>query len=433
MALDALIFDLDGTLIDTNAAHVESWVRGFARHGYRVLPDRVAPEIGKGGDNLVPDVLGATADARDGDAIRKAVGDEYVRIVREERRVRVYDQALALLDALRARGLKLALATSSSPQHLAATFESAGVGTPEGGALRDRFDALVTKGDVAESKPAPDVVLAAVEKLGLSPAQCAMVGDTPHDAESAKRAGVITLGVLAGGLNDARALLRAGARAAWRDPAHLLAELDAALRVASPGRARLSADVLEGLMREALAVAEEGLAHGEAPIGCVIADGDGRVVVRAHNEENRTGNPTAHAEIVAFARGAGRLRRAARDLILVSTLEPCVMCTGAAMEGAVDTVAYGLGAPADSGTGRVRPPESPDCQMPRIVGGVLAAESRRLFERWLAEHGGERQAAYVEQLLGLVKGPEHGTRRAERGDAGGDAGGDAERGAGRAA
>src|SRR5689334_22513090 len=109
MALDALIFDLDGTLIDTNAAHVESWVRGFARHGYRVLPDRIAPEIGKGGDNLVPDVLGAEADARDGDAIRDAVGEAYVRNVREERRVHLFDRALELLDALRDRGLKLAL------------------------------------------------------------------------------------------------------------------------------------------------------------------------------------------------------------------------------------------------------------------------------------------------------------------------------------
>src|SRR5690349_9137256 len=237
MALDALIFDLDGTLVDTNAAHVESWVRGFARHGYRVLPDRIAPEIGKGGDNLVPDVLGAEADARDGDAIRESVGEAYVQIVTRERRVRLYDGALALLDALRARGLELALATSSAPEHLAATFESAGVGTPERGALRDRFDVLVSKGDVEASKPAPDVVLAAVGKLGLSPAQCAMVGDTPHDAESAKRAGVVTLGVLSGGLNATRALLGAGARAVWRDPGHLLAELDGALRVASPGGA----------------------------------------------------------------------------------------------------------------------------------------------------------------------------------------------------
>jgi hypothetical protein len=84
---------------------------------------------------------------------------------------------------------------------------------------------------------------------------------------------------------------------------------------------------------------------------------------------------------------------------MVSTLEPCVMCTGAAMESAVDTIVYALAAPADNGTARVRPPESPESQMPRIVGGVLAAESRTLFERWLDMHRGEPQAAFVEQLL----------------------------------
>jgi phosphoglycolate phosphatase-like HAD superfamily hydrolase len=231
--LDALLFDLDGTLVDNNDAHVESWVRALARHGYRVPAERVTPEIGKGGDNLVPDLLGESAEARDGEALRKAVGEEYARIVRHERRVRLFDGALELLDAVRARGVRTALATSSAPEQLAATFESAGVGTPERGPLRDRFDALVTKGDVEASKPAPDVVLAAVQKLGLPPARCALVGDTPHDAESAGRAGVVTLGVLAGGLNDEGTLLRAGARRVWRDPAHLLTELDEALRVAS--------------------------------------------------------------------------------------------------------------------------------------------------------------------------------------------------------
>jgi tRNA(adenine34) deaminase len=304
-----------------------------------------------------------------------------------------------LLDALRARGLRLALATSASLENLTAIFESAGVGTPDGGALRDRFDALVTKSDVESSKPSPDVVLAAVEKLELAPAQCAMVGDTPFDALSAKRAGVITLGLLSGRLHAERLLLGAGARRVWRDPAHLLAELDEALRLASPSAARLAPELLERLMREALAAAREGMARGEAPIGCVVADGDGTVLARAHNEMNATQNKTAHAEIVAFGRLAGRVPLDARDLLLVSTLEPCVMCTGAAMESAVDTIVYALRAPADAGTERVRPPQSPESQMPRIVGDVLAAESRSLFERWHAEHEGEPQAEYVRQLL----------------------------------
>jgi HAD superfamily hydrolase (TIGR01509 family) len=391
--LSALIFDLDGTLVDTNAAHVEAWVRAFARHGYKVHADRIGPEIGKGGDNLVPDLLGPEAEEQHGEALREASKEEYLQLAKE-RRFRVFDGAGALLDELRRRGIRTALATSSGDEHLDATFGSAGED------LRARVDVVVGKSDVEHSKPYPDAVLAAVEKLGLSPAECAMVGDTPYDGLSAKRAGVITLGVLSSGLGfDARALISAGARRTWRDVGHLLAELDDALRTASPGEARLTLDLLNALMRDALAVAESAMDAGEAPIGCVIADGAGRVLARAHNAMNRTQDKTAHAEILAFRELAGRVPLDARDLLMVSTLEPCVMCTGAAMEAAVDTIVYALAAPADSGSARVRPPESPESQMPRIVGGVLAAESRALFERWMEAHRGEPQAAYVEQLL----------------------------------
>ena len=154
-------------------------------------------------------------------------------------------------------------------------------------------------------------------------------------------------------------------------------------------------------MRQALAVAREGMAAGEAPIGCVLADGSGRVLARGFNRLNGSKDRTAHAEMVAFREAAGRVSEDAKDLILVSTLEPCVMCTGAAMEAAVDTIVYGLKAPADSGTGRVAPPQSPESQMPRIVGDVLAGESRSLFEQWLTRNGDSPQAAYVKQLLAL--------------------------------
>jgi HAD superfamily hydrolase (TIGR01509 family) len=398
MALDALIFDLDGTLLDTNGAHVRSYVRAFERCGYRVFADRIRVEIGQGGDNLVPAILGGEADRRDGERIRDAAGDEFARIARAER-FALFDGAVELLDEARRRGLRLALATSASERHLEASFASAGVD------LREWMDAVVSNGDVASSKPQPDVVVAAVRKLGLSPAQCAMVGDTPFDADAARHAGVVTLGIGSGGTHDEAQLVSAGARRVWRDVGHLLADLDEALRVASPGAARLTGDRLDALMREALAAACDGMAEGEAPIGCVIAAGDGTVIARGYNEMNRRQNKTAHAEIVVFAKAAGRVPLEARDLLLVSTLEPCVMCTGAAMEGAVDTIVFGLRAPADSGTGRVRPPESPESQMPRIVGDVLAGECRRLFEEWLGAHEGEPQAAYVEQLLALTAEP----------------------------
>lgn len=396
MPLDALIFDLDGTLLDTNATHVDAWTQGLSEHGYRFSSERIAPEIGKGGDMLLPTLLGDTAAERDGDAIRDAVSREFRRLAKA-RRFRVFDGVEELLRVLRARGLRLALATSAAEGDLETMMESAGTD------LRTRFDAVVTKSDVESSKPEPDVVLSAARKLGLSPAQCAMVGDTPYDATAARRAGVITLGVATSGLADAatleKRLMTAGARRVWRDAAHLLEELELALRIASPSRVRLAREQQDSLMREALAAARDGMAHGEAPIGCVLANGDGEIIARANNEMLGSKNKTAHAEIVAFARAAGKAPLESNDLLLVSTLEPCVMCTGAAMVSGVDTILYGLRAPADSGSGRVSPPESPDSQMPRIVGDILAAESRALFEEWLRNGAAEPGASYGRQLL----------------------------------
>ena len=393
--LTAFLFDLDGTLADTNEAHAQSWVQGLADHGYTLDIDRVRPEMGKGGDNLFPDLFGKDAEARDGEAVRKSVGTAYEKIAAKEK-LTLFDGAVELLAELKRRGIRTALATSSGESDLKATFGSIGVD------LREHVDEVVMKDDVEKSKPYPDIVLAALEKLKLSPAECAMVGDTPHDAEAAKRAGVIAIGFVAGKMNDAPTLMRAGARRVYDGPADLLAHLDEALEAVSPSRVRLTQDRLEAMMREALAAAEDGMAAGEAPIGCAIFDGEGRVIVRGYNEMNATQNKTAHAEIVTFAKAAGKLPLDARDFVLVSTLEPCVMCTGAAMEAAVDTIVYALQAPADSGSSRVRPPESPESQMPRIVGRVLADESRQLFERWLDQHRGEPQAAYVEQLLARV-------------------------------
>ena len=165
-------------------------------------------------------------------------------------------------------------------------------------------------------------------------------------------------------------------------------------------------------MREALAEAERGMAEGEAPIGCVLARGSGdtlRVVARGHNRVNALQRKTAHAEIVAFENagsdGSGSLPAVpldADDVILVSTLEPCVMCLGAAMEAGVGTVVFGLEAPADNGTRRVKPPESPESKAPTVTGGVLAGESRRLFEDWFRGKEDTDQAAFVKQLLALT-------------------------------
>jgi tRNA(adenine34) deaminase len=164
-------------------------------------------------------------------------------------------------------------------------------------------------------------------------------------------------------------------------------------------------DLQHEWMRMALAQATLGLDAGEAPIGAVLIDRTGRVIGDGYNTLLSTGNPTLHAEINAFAAAAGRIDPDG-GLTLVSTLEPCVMCTGAAMQSGVTTIVYGLQAPADAGTGRVKPPTSPGATSPEVLGGVKSGESRALFVRWLAMHEGdasrETQREFVQQLLALT-------------------------------
>jgi HAD superfamily hydrolase (TIGR01509 family) len=395
MALGGMIFDLDGTLVDSNGVHVRAWQTAFARFDYTVGTDRIAVEIGKGGDTLIPSILGEQLAAKDGEKLGEAESEEFAKLARKNG-LRVFPGSRELLADLRRRGIKTALATSSGQKHLKVNAEASGFPAAE------LVDEVVNADDIQTSKPAPDLVMAAVRKLKMSPAQCAMVGDTPHDAEAAKNAGVVCLGVTCGGRTPAE-LLRAGARATWRDPADVLAHLDDALTTASPGPAHLTNEMLERLVQESLDAARDGMNHGEVPIGAVIARGDGTIIARGYNELNRTGDKTAHAEMVTFMHARGKVSPEARDLILVSSLEPCVMCLGATMEAAVDTIVYALKAPADSGTRRVTPPESPGTMMPRIVGDILADQSRSLLREWLSKPGNNpEQVKFVNQLLSLV-------------------------------
>lgn len=225
MALHGMIFDIDGTLVDTNPAHVEAWLRAFKRLGYDVPRERIEVEIGKGGDLLVPSILGEEAEKRHGEPLRKAQKEEFLEIARRER-FRVFPCVPELFQALRQRGIRTALATSSDRKHLQATCDSVGIDLPS------LADVLVTKADVEASKPAPDVVIVAGEKLKLSPAECAMVGDTVYDGQACRAAGVVFLGVLSGG-TPADLLLEAGACGVWRDTGHLYADLDHAIEIAA--------------------------------------------------------------------------------------------------------------------------------------------------------------------------------------------------------
>ena len=162
---------------------------------------------------------------------------------------------------------------------------------------------------------------------------------------------------------------------------------------------------LHGWMQLALIEARRALDMGEAPIGCVLLDADGSVIGAGHNAMRETGVVTAHAEMRAFEAAANKVLPG-QSYTLVSTLEPCVMCTGAAMLAGVTTIVYGLKAPADAGTARVEPPDSPNATAPAVIGQVGAAESRALFHQWLEKHGDDEsrceQRLFIDQLLALT-------------------------------
>src|SRR3954464_2651522 len=124
MSLLGMIFDVDGTLVDTNPAHVIAWRRAFARYGHDVPVERIEVEIGKGGDKLVPSVLGEEVEDRIGEALRRAQKEEFLAIAGSQH-FRLFPGVPQIFAALRDRKIRSALATSSDEKHLEATLLSA--------------------------------------------------------------------------------------------------------------------------------------------------------------------------------------------------------------------------------------------------------------------------------------------------------------------
>lgn len=214
MEVRGLLFDLDGTLVDSNAQHVEAWVSAFERHGFEVSPDAIAGQIGKGGDQLVPALLPAV-DEKTAEALAEAHGTIFRD--RHLAQIRPFADARALLLHAHARGHRLALASSASQPELEHYIELLGIGHV--------VEATTSADDVETSKPAGDIFAAAGAKLApLTSAQLLVIGDTPYDIEAAARCGIDALAIRSGGFADERL---AGAIAIYDDVAALLAGFDA--------------------------------------------------------------------------------------------------------------------------------------------------------------------------------------------------------------
>ena len=223
-AIDAVLLDVDGTLLDSNDAHAQAWSDTLREAGYEIGSETVRPLIGMGGDKVLPKLTGLDAEEGEGKRLverRKEIfAKEYLPAVRP------FPGARELLDRMRADGLRLVVATSAGDEELRGLMHALGA--------EWLLEEATTSSDAERSKPDPDIVRVAIDKTGAGPARCVMIGDTPYDVEAATRAGVKIIGLRCGGWGDAE--LR-GAAAVYDDPAELMREYTSSL-IGSGVRAR---------------------------------------------------------------------------------------------------------------------------------------------------------------------------------------------------
>lgn len=211
-SVDTVVLDIDGTLLDSTYHHTIAWQRALRRHGYDVPCAQIHRQIGLGGDRLVSAAAGDDAERLHGDEIRSAWEREYDEMLDEPD---LLPGARELVDALRDRGVHVVLASSAIPRHAERAFRLLDA--------EHTVEAATTADDVAQSKPAPDLLDAAVARVGGT--SSVLVGDTVWDVEAARRAGMPTIAVLSGGVPE-QLLRDAGAAWVFEGPADLLAHLD---------------------------------------------------------------------------------------------------------------------------------------------------------------------------------------------------------------
>jgi HAD superfamily hydrolase (TIGR01509 family) len=209
----AVLFDIDGTLLDSNYLHALAWRRAFVELGYNVPTAWVHRHIGQGSDLLLAELLPG-ADEGTLDAARKSHQQHFDALKPE---LRAFDGARELLAAVAQRGPRVVLASSASAGELPALLEALG-GT-------EHIDVVTSSEDVSDAKPDPEIFQVAMARVGVDPGNAIAIGDTVWDIEAARRAGIGCVGVLTGGISRAE-LDDAGAVAVYRDAADLLAGLD---------------------------------------------------------------------------------------------------------------------------------------------------------------------------------------------------------------
>ena len=210
-----VLFDVDGTLVDSNYLHVAAWLQALRRNGFdETRGAAIHAGVGMGAGLLLETLLGEDVD-------QEPLKDAHAEAYRELwPYLRPFPGAVDLVKEVRRRGAESVLATSATEEEVEALRRTLD--------CDDAISAITSSADVEEAKPAPDIFQTALSKSGLEPESCVVVGDTRWDVEAATKAGVPCVAVLSGGV--AEAVLRdAGAKEVYDDAAALLAAFDESL------------------------------------------------------------------------------------------------------------------------------------------------------------------------------------------------------------
>lgn len=211
----ALLCDIDGTLVQSNWLHAEAWQRAFAEIGIHLDREDVRRQIGKGGDELIPVYVPWWKRQQVEEPLKRF--RKYIFQKDFLPQVQPLPGARELLAHTKAAGIRIALASSADKDELEIYKRILGI--------QDLVDVETSADDARHSKPHPDIFSATLHRLGLPPAVCIALGDTPYDAEAAGKAGLRTIGVTTGGWSAAE-LLAAGCVEAYESAADLLAHFD---------------------------------------------------------------------------------------------------------------------------------------------------------------------------------------------------------------
>jgi HAD superfamily hydrolase (TIGR01509 family) len=208
------VLDIDGTLVDTNYHHAVAWFRAFRQHGFVLPLWRIHRHIGMGGDQLVAALAGEGFDATQGDSVRAAEKVLYMELIGE---VQPLEGARRLIEDLKGNGHTVVLASSAKSdelEHYLTLLDA-----------RSLADDWTDSSDVEQTKPQPDLLLAALAKVDAQAKDAVMIGDSVWDCEAAKRARVRSVGVLTGGFSE-QELLDAGASKVYSAVEELRQSLD---------------------------------------------------------------------------------------------------------------------------------------------------------------------------------------------------------------